>query len=124
MSRCELLNLGASWSVSTVPKDRHSFAGLACSMCAVHAALSAAGACERISAGNSMEQSSPALPRSGAFALILQRCAAGRNGDCSPGMWWWVKARARFEHFLQAPTILAWDLTSFCRNLPLEARSP
>jgi hypothetical protein len=28
------------------------------------------------------------------------------------------------EHFLQAPTILAWDLGTVCRILPIEARSP
>jgi hypothetical protein len=26
--------------------------------------------------------------------------------------------------FLQAPTIVAWDIGAFCRILPLEARSP
>jgi hypothetical protein len=28
------------------------------------------------------------------------------------------------EHFLQAPTIVAWDLSAVCRILPIEARSP
>jgi hypothetical protein len=28
------------------------------------------------------------------------------------------------EHFLRAPTILAWDLGAVCRILLLEAKSP
>jgi hypothetical protein len=35
-----------------------------------------------------------------------------------------VKAGVQGEQFLQAPTILAWDLGAFCRILPDEARSP
>jgi hypothetical protein len=36
----------------------------------------------------------------------------------------WVKAKATVQHFLQAPTIVAWDLSALCRILPIEARSP
>ena len=36
----------------------------------------------------------------------------------------WVMAGAIGPHFLQAPTILAWDLIALCRILPIEARSP
>jgi hypothetical protein len=28
------------------------------------------------------------------------------------------------QRFLRAPTILAWDLATVCRILPIEARSP
>jgi hypothetical protein len=36
----------------------------------------------------------------------------------------WMKAGAIGAHFLWTPTILAFDLSSFCRILPIEARSP
>jgi hypothetical protein len=39
-------------------------------------------------------------------------------------LWCWIKAGAQGEHFLRAPTILAWDLGTVCRILPIEARSP
>jgi hypothetical protein len=35
-----------------------------------------------------------------------------------------VKAGAIGNRFLQAPTILAWDLNAVCRMLRIEARSP
>jgi hypothetical protein len=35
-----------------------------------------------------------------------------------------VKAGVTGEHFLRAPTIIAWDLGVVCRILPIEARSP
>jgi hypothetical protein len=38
-------------------------------------------------------------------------------------LWCWIKAGVP-HHFLQAPTILAWDLGAFCRILPIEVRSP
>jgi len=39
-------------------------------------------------------------------------------------VWCWSRASTQSEHFLQTPTILAWDLSAFCRILPIEARSP
>jgi hypothetical protein len=39
-------------------------------------------------------------------------------------VWCWSRASAQSEHFLQTPTILAWDLSALCRILPIEARSP
>jgi hypothetical protein len=39
-------------------------------------------------------------------------------------LWCWVKAGVKDQHFLHAPTILAWDLGALCRILPIEARSP
>jgi hypothetical protein len=36
----------------------------------------------------------------------------------------WVKAGAIGQHFLRAPTIVAWDLSALCLILPIEARSP
>ncbi|HEX6549887.1 MAG TPA: hypothetical protein VF117_04385 [Gammaproteobacteria bacterium] len=37
-------------------------------------------------------------------------------------LWFW--ARSQGQHFLQAPTIVAWDLPALWRILPLEVRSP
>src|ERR1035441_6755853 len=54
----------------------------------------------------------------GTHGIWPEACAAGRK-SCR-----WVKAGAFGQHFLRAPTILAWDLGAFCRILPLEARSP
>jgi hypothetical protein len=39
-------------------------------------------------------------------------------------LWCWIKAGVKNQHFLQTPTILAWDLGALCRILPIEARSP
>jgi hypothetical protein len=39
-------------------------------------------------------------------------------------LWCWIQAGANGQHFLLAPTILAWDLGAFCRTLLLEAKSP
>jgi len=35
-------------------------------------------------------------------------------------LWYWVKAGVQHQHFLQSPTILAWDLGALCRILPLD----
>jgi hypothetical protein len=39
-------------------------------------------------------------------------------------IWCWIQAGVKNQYFLQAPTILAWDLGAVCRILPIEARSP
>jgi hypothetical protein len=39
-------------------------------------------------------------------------------------VWCWIKTGTLGQHFLQTPTILAWDLSALCRILPIEARSP
>jgi hypothetical protein len=39
-------------------------------------------------------------------------------------VWCWIKAGVKDLHFLQTPTIAAWDLSALCRILPIEARSP
>jgi hypothetical protein len=36
----------------------------------------------------------------------------------------WLKAGAVGQHFLAAPTTVAWDLGALCRILPFEAKSP
>jgi hypothetical protein len=39
-------------------------------------------------------------------------------------VWCWAQSGVAVLHFLQTPTILAWDLSALCRILPLEAKSP
>jgi hypothetical protein len=78
--------------------------------------------CERISAGESLEEAAPHCqdPARLPDPSTVRRWAQRRLLS----VWWWVKTRAKSDPFLQAPTILAWDLGAVCRNFPLEARSP
>jgi hypothetical protein len=39
-------------------------------------------------------------------------------------VWCWIKLGVQDRHFLQTPTIAAWDLAALGRILPIEARSP
>jgi hypothetical protein len=39
-------------------------------------------------------------------------------------IWLWLGNETYSEHFLRAPTIVAWDLGAVCRILLVEARSP
>jgi hypothetical protein len=79
-------------------------------------------ACERIGAGDSAEQAAPHCkdPTRLPDPSTLRRWAQRRLLS----VWCWVRAGAQGEHFLRAPTILAWDLGALCRILPIEARSP
>ena len=79
-------------------------------------------ACERIAAGDSLEQAPPHCkdPSRSPDPSTLRRWAHRRLLS----IWCWVKAGVHGEQFLQAPTILAWDFGAFCRILPVEARSP
>jgi Domain of unknown function (DUF6431) len=79
-------------------------------------------ACERIAAGDSVEQAAPHCkdPSRSPDPSTLRRWAQRRLlSVCC-----WVKAGAIGEHLFRAPTILAWDLGAVCRILPIEARSP
>ena len=78
--------------------------------------------CERIAAGYCAEQAAPQCqdPTRLPDPSTVRRWAQRRLLS----VWCWVRARAQGEHFLRTPTILAWDLGSFCRILPIEARSP
>jgi hypothetical protein len=78
--------------------------------------------CERIAAGDSAEQAAPHCkdPTRLPDPSTLRRWAQRRLLS----VWCWVRASAQSEHFLQTPTILAWDLGALCRILPIEARSP
>jgi len=79
-------------------------------------------ACQRIAAGYSAEQAAPhckdpaRLPDSSTLRRWAQRRLIS--------LWCWIWVGPQGQHFLQTPTILAWDLDAFCRILPLEARSP
>ena len=78
-------------------------------------------ACERIAAGDSAEQAVPHCkdPSRLPDPSTLRRWAQRRLLS----LWGWVRAGAQGD-FLWAPTILAWDLGTLGRILPIEARSP
>jgi hypothetical protein len=77
-------------------------------------------ACERIAAGDTAEQAAPHCknPSRSPDASTVRRWAQRRLLS----LWCW--AIWPRQHFLQAPTIMAWDLPALCRILPLEVRSP
>ena len=79
-------------------------------------------ACERIAAGESVEQAAPHCkdPAHLPDPSTVRRWAQRRVIS----LWCWIKIGVKNWHFLRTPTILAWDLGSICRTLPLEARSP
>ena len=79
-------------------------------------------ACERIAAGDSVEQAAPHCqdPSRSPDPCTLRRWAQRRLMS----VWCWVRVGTQGEHFLRTPTILAWDLGALCRILPIEARSP
>ncbi len=80
-------------------------------------------ACENIAAGASVEQAAPHCkdPSHSPDPSTLRRWAQRRLlSVCC-----WVKAGVIVgEHFLRAPTIVAWDFGTVCRILLIEARSP
>ena len=79
-------------------------------------------ACEYIAAGDPAEQAAPhckdptRLPDSSTVRRWAQRRMVS--------LWCWIKAGIKDQHFLQTPTIAAWDLGALGRILPIEARSP
>jgi hypothetical protein len=79
-------------------------------------------ACERICAGDSVEQAAPHCkdPARLPDPSTLRRWAQRRLLS----VWCWVQAGVPGVHFLRTPTILAWDLGALCRILPIEASSP
>ena len=79
-------------------------------------------ACDNIAAGASVEQAAPHCqdPSRSPDPSTLRRWAQRRLlSVCC-----WVKAGAFGDYFLRTPTIVAWDLSTACRILPIEARSP
>ncbi len=79
-------------------------------------------ACERLAAGESVEQAAPHCkdPARLPDPSTLRRWAQRRLLSVC----FWLKAGSRGMHFLQTPTILAWDLGAACRILRIEASSP
>jgi hypothetical protein len=79
-------------------------------------------ACERIAAGDPVEQAAPHCkdPSRSPDPSTLRRWAHRRLLS----VWCWLKAGAMGEYPLQAPTIVAWDLSAACRILRIEASSP
>src|SRR5580658_7314551 len=79
-------------------------------------------ACERMAAGDSVEQAAPHCkdPSRLPDPSTLRRWAQRRLIS----MCCWLKAGAIAKYFLRTPTIVAWDLNALCRILPIEARSP
>ncbi len=75
---------------------------------------------ERIVTGDTAEQAAPHCknPSRSADPSTVRRWSQRRLLT----LWCW--ARAQGQHFLEAPTILAWDLPALCRILPFEVRSP
>jgi hypothetical protein len=79
-------------------------------------------ACQRLVAGESVERAAPhchdvtRLPD----PSTLRRWAQRRLLT----VWCWMKSGALGARFLQAPTILAWDVGAVCRILRVEASSP
>jgi hypothetical protein len=78
--------------------------------------------CERIAAGDSTEQAAPHCRDSTRLpdSSTVRRWARRRLIS----VWCWIKTAVKDLHFLQTPTIAAWDLGALCRILPIEARSP
>jgi uncharacterized protein DUF6431 len=79
-------------------------------------------ACERIAAGNSIEQATPQYedPARSPDPSSVRRWAWRRLLS----VWCWAKTGDQVGRFLRPTTILAWDLDAICRILPVEARSP
>ena len=79
-------------------------------------------ACDRIAAGEPIEQAAPHCldPSRSPDPSTLRRWGLRRLLSLAC----WLMAGVMVEPFLRSPTILAWDFTALCRILPLEARSP
>jgi hypothetical protein len=77
-------------------------------------------ACERIVAGDTAEQAVPHCknPSRSPDASTVRRWVQRRLVS----LWCWAGSQS--QHFLQRPTIVAWDLPALCRILPFEVRSP
>jgi len=79
-------------------------------------------ACERLAAGQSLEQAAPHCKDSSRLpdSSTVRRWAERRLLSVAA----WLKSGAFGGLFLKSPTIVAWDLAAFCRILLLEGRSP
>jgi len=79
-------------------------------------------ACAHLAAGDTAERAVPhcKAPTHLPDPSTVRRWAQRRLSS----LWCWLKAGVKDRRFLRAPTILAWDLGSLCRILPIEVRSP
>lgn len=79
-------------------------------------------ACEHLAAGDTAEQAAPHCkdPTRLPDSSTIRRWARRRLVS----LWWGLKTGVKNYHYLQPPTILAWDLGALGRILPIEARSP
>ena len=79
-------------------------------------------ACERIAAGEAVEQVAPHCkdPARLPDPSTLRRWAHRRLLSVC----FWLRARVPGMHFLRTPTILAWDVGAVCRILRIEGSSP
>jgi hypothetical protein len=79
-------------------------------------------ACQRIVAGASAEQAVPHCKDQvrSPDPSTLRRWVPRRLMS----LWCWIQAGASGQNFLRTPTIVAWDLSAYCRTLLLEAKSP
>jgi hypothetical protein len=79
-------------------------------------------ACERIAAGDSVEQATPQYedPARSPDPSTVRRWAWRRLLS----VWCWMKTGVQAGRFLRTTTILAWDLGAACRILPVEVRGP
>ena len=79
-------------------------------------------ACERIAAGDSIEQATPQYedPARSPDPSTVRRWAWRRLLS----VWCWAKTGSHARYFLRTTTILAWDLGAVCRSLRMEANSP
>ena len=79
-------------------------------------------ACERVAAGEPLEQSAPHChdPHRCPDPSTLRRWVQRRLFSVAC----WLLAGAIGECFFRSPTILAWDLAALCRILPIEASGP
>jgi hypothetical protein len=79
-------------------------------------------ACDRIAAGEPLEQAAPHCrnPSRSPDPSTLRRWVQHRLLSLAC----WLRTGVFSDPFLRSPTILAWDLAALCRILPIEARSP
>jgi len=79
-------------------------------------------ACDHIAAGDTAEQATPQCkdPTRLPDPSTIRRWAQRRLIS----VWCWLNAGVKDWHFLRTPTIVAWDLGTLGRILPIEARSP
>jgi hypothetical protein len=79
-------------------------------------------ACDHLAAGDTAERAAPHCkdPARLPDASTIHRWAQQRLFS----LCCWLRAGVKDRLFLRAPTILAWDLGTLSRILPLEARSP